>query len=310
MGVFEIGAAAEVFRASAIAAAYDLGVVDALTTPRTPRTTRTIDELAAAIGIERGVHRVHALVAALVHEGVLGRVGDRIGLGEVPERPEVVREGWGRLAEVIRTNRPLPLAPDPRGYHAHLVRAGGDTARSLAPLLGGGRLLDLGGGAGTYTAAVLDAHPAATATLVDVPAIIPLAREHLVRFGERVHFVVGDACTAALGDGHSTALLANLLHLHAEAACAELCAVAAHAVAPGGQVVVLDLDAATPEGVWFALNMALYTDGGSVYPTNQIRGWMAAVGLADLVEHRLDSAPAVVVIVGTRLDVPWPRHEQ
>jgi hypothetical protein len=56
--------------------------------------------------------------------------------------------------------------------------------------------------------------------------------------------------------------------------------------------------------------MALYTDGGSVYPTNQVRGWMTAAGLADLVEHRLDAAPAVVVIVGTRLDVPWPRHEQ
>ena len=304
MGVFEIGAAAELFRASAIAAAYDLGVVEALT------TQRTIDELAAAIGIARGVHRVHALVAALVHAGVLAAVGDTISLGDVPERPEVVREGWGRLAEVIRTNRPLPLEADPRGYHAHLVRAGADTARALAPLVGGGRLLDLGGGAGTYTAAVLDAHPAATSTLVDAPAIVPLSREHLARFGERVQFVVGDARTAALGDGHTTALLANLLHLHAEATCAELCAVAARAVTPGGQVVVLDLDASTPEGVWFALNMALYSDGGSVYPTNQLRAWLTAAGLADLVEHRLDAAPAVVVIVGTRLDVPWPRHEQ
>ena len=304
MGVFEIGAALELFRSCAIAAAYDLGVVAALATPR------TIEELAEAIGIERGTHRVRALVGALVHEGILVATGDRIALGEMPVRPDVVREGWGRLAEVIRTNQPLPLELDPRGYHAHLVRAGGDTARELAPLLGGGRLLDLGGGAGTYTAAVLDAHAAATATLVDAPAIIPLAHEHLARFGERVQLVAGDARTAALGDGHTTVLLANLLHLHGEAACAELCAAAARAVAPGGRVAILDLDAGTPEGVWFALNMALYTDGGGVYPTGQVRGWMTAAGVADLVEHRLRAAPAVVVIVGTRLDVLWPRHEQ
>jgi hypothetical protein len=305
VGVFDIGAAAgAVFRASAIAAAHELGVVDALRAPR------TFAELCTAIGIARGMHRVAALVAALVHEGVLVRAGECIALGEMPERPEVVGEGWGRLAEVIRTNRPLPLEPDPRGYHAHLVRAGGGTARELAPLLGAGRLLDLGGGAGTYTAAVLDVHPAATATLVDAPEVIPLAREHLARFGERVQLVAGDARTAALGAGHTTALLANLLHLHDEATCAELCAVAARAVAPGGQVVVLDLDAATPEGVWFALNMALFTDGGGVYPTHQLHGWMEAAGVADLVEHRLSAAPAVVVLVGTRLDVPWPRHEQ
>ncbi len=304
MGVFEIGAAVEVFRASAIAAAYELGMVGALA------ARSTLDELSAAIGIERGVHRVHALVAALVQEGVLVREEDRIGLGEVPARPEVVREGWGRLAEVIRANRPLPLDPDPRGYHAHLVRTGGETARALAPILGGASLLDLGGGAGTYTAAVLDAHPAATAMLVDAPAVIPLARAHLARFGDRVQLVAGDARTAPLGIGHGTALLANVLHLHAPAACVELCAVAARAVAPGGKVVVTDLDAATPEGVWFALNMALYTDGGGVYSTSQIRAWMTAGGTGDLVEHRLAVAPAVVAVVGTRLDVPWPRHEQ
>lgn len=292
------------FRSSAIAAAYELGVVDALATPR------TLPALCDAIGIARGVHRVEALAGALVHAGVLVRAGDRIGLGTVPARPEVVREGWGRLAEVIRTDRPLALDADPRGYHAHLLRAGGETARALAPLLGGGRLLDLGGGAGAYTQAVLDAEPGATAVLVDDAAILPLAHEHLARFGERVQLVAGDARSAAIGEGHTTALLANVLHLHDAATCAELCAAAARAVAPGGQVVVTDLDAESAEGVWFALNMALFTAGGSVYSAPRIRGWLAGAGLADLVEHRLNTAPAVTVIVGRRLDVPWPRHEQ
>lgn len=294
MGVFEIGAAEELFRAAAIAAAYDLGVVAALATPR------TIDDLVVAIGIEHGVHRVRALSAALVHAGVLARDGDQLRLAAVPVRPEVVREGWGRLAEVIRTNRPLPLLPDPRGYHEHLLRAGRETALALAPLLAGASLLDLGGGAGTYTAAYLETHSLATATLVEMPAILSLAREHLASLGERVQFVEGDARTAAIGGDHGTALLANVLHLHDEATCAALCATAARGVAPGGEVCVLDLDAAKPEGVWFALNMALYTDGGGVYPTAVIGDWLVAAGLVDLAVHRLAVAPEVVVVVGHR----------
>lgn len=305
MGVFEIAGPAEaMFRAWSVAAAYELGMFDALARPRTQ------GELCAAIGIEAGVHRVHALARALVHIGVLAREGDRIVLGDVPERPEVVREGWGRLAEVIRTNQPLSIGPDVRGYHEHLLRAGAETARELAPLLRPGRLLDLGGGAGAYTAAVLDAHPAATCTLVDAADVIALAHEHLARFGDRVRLVAGDARTAPIGEGHTTALLANVMHLHDPATCAELCAVAARAVAPGGTVVVLDFDAASPEGVWFAVVMALYTEGGGVYPTSQLRAWLADAGLADLVEHRPSAAPAVTVIVGTRVDVLSPRDEQ
>ncbi|MEO7097284.1 MAG: hypothetical protein ABI175_28745, partial [Polyangiales bacterium] len=79
--MFELGAAAEQFRAWAIAAAYDLGVFDALAVPR------TLADLAAAIGIERGVHRLHALVAALVHAGVLVQDGERIERGAVPGCP-------------------------------------------------------------------------------------------------------------------------------------------------------------------------------------------------------------------------------
>lgn len=304
MGVFDIRGAEPAFRAWAIAAAYDLGMIRALDVPR------SFDELCAAIEIRAGVHRVQALVTALVHAGMLARAGDRIARAEVPEAPEVVREGWGKLAEVIRANQPLSMGPDLRGYHEYLFAAGGETARAVAPLLPRGPLADLGGGAGAYTAAVLDAHPESAATLVDAPDVIALAREHLARFGDRVRFVAGDARTAAIDEPHGTALLANVLHLHDAPGCAALCAAAGRAVAPGGTVMVLEFDAASPEGVWFAVVMALYTDAGRVHPAHDIRGWLAAAGVADLVEHRLAVAPEVVVLAGTRVDVRSARHEQ
>ncbi len=292
-------------RDAAIAAACELGVFEALIISRT--IPRTIGELAAAIDVARGTHRLRALVDVLVAIGALVREGDRVRAVAIPPRPAVPRAGWGVLADVIRTNTPLASEGGDAAlrYHEHLGRAGAAAARELAPIVDDGSLLDIGGGAGTYTAAVLDAHPGATATLVDDAAVIALARHALARFGDRVTYVDGDARTVALGDGHAAVLLANVLHLHPPAVCAELCAVAAAAVAPGGQVIVKDLrvepDRGGPlEGLMFALNMAVYTDGGDVHDTAQLRGWLAAAGLVDIVEHRQDAAPDGIVVIGRR----------
>ena len=295
MGVFAIAANATLFREAAVAAAYELGLFEPLAIQ-----AHTVDELAEAVGIATGKHRVRALVDALVETGALVRVGEAVACGDLPERPEVVREGWGRLAEVMRADRPLSLGADPTAFHHHLLRAGADSAREVARLVTGTKLLDLGGGAGTYTAAFLDARPAATATLVDFADAIALARVHLAPFGDRVRFVIGDARDVALDEDHDVVLLANLLHLHGPTACAELCAAAARAVAPGGTVAIVELRADSLEGLWFALDMALYTERGDVYPTSAIHGWLAAAGLIELVEDRLAAAPENVVVVGRR----------
>jgi hypothetical protein len=355
VGVFEPSG---FLRDAAVAAAQELGLPGALAAG-----ARTVDELAAALGVAGG-HRLRALLEALAALGALARHGDRFeacapgplaaagrGSGAAADvaaatgdgggtasmtvgavqgdgglargaangtdnrigvsRPEIPRAGWGLLAEVIRLDRPLSNEPaDERRYHAHLLEAGAPAARELAPILGDGGggeggLLDLGGGAGAYTAAFLDAHPAARATLVDAPATVALAESSLARFGGRVRFVAGDARTAAVGEGHGAVLLANVLHLHPQEVCAELCAAAARAAAPGGVVAVVDLrideDRGGPiEGVMFALNMVVYTEGGGVYEVSRIRGWLAAAGLVDIEARPLAAAPEAMVVIGRR----------
>ena len=302
MDVFGIATApaGQGLRDAAIAAGHELGVFAAVAAG-----PRALDELAAAVGAPRGP-RLRALIDVLVALGALARDGERIAAGAPAPRPAVVRAGWGLLAGVIRADRPLPPEDGElaRRYHHHLLAAGAAPAAELAAWLGDrGRVLDLGGGAGAYTEAVLARDPRARATLVDAAEVVALARAHLARFGDRVAFVAGDARAVAL-EPHGVALLANVLHLHPPAACAELCAAAARAVAPGGLVVVKDLrvdeDRRGPlEGLMFALNMAVYTDG-DVYPTSALRGWLAAAGLDELEERRLASAPEAVVVVGRR----------
>jgi ubiquinone/menaquinone biosynthesis C-methylase UbiE len=279
-------------RAAAIDAGYELGVL--------PNPPPSLDDFAREHGL--APRRLRALVDVLAAIGALPTPSP-------PPRPVVARAGWGLMADVIRRNR--PLAPEGGDvelrYQMHLVRTGAPAARELVPLFGAKprSLLDLGGGAGTYSAAFLDAHPHATATLVDFGDVLALARTHLADFGARVHYRNGDASAVDAGTDHDVVLLSNLLHLHGPAHCARIVAAAARATAPDGMIVIKDLrvdeDRRGPlPGLLFALNMAIYTGEGDVYTVSQLRTWLTAAGFAHIEERTLAAAPDSVVIVGRR----------
>ena len=124
-------------------------------------------------------------------------------------------------------------------------------------------------------------------------------------------FVEGDARSLDLSTlpRFGVVVLANVLHLHGPLECAQLCAVAARAVAPGGSVVIKDLrvddDRRGPiEGLFFALNMAVYTGGGDVYSAAQIGAWLRDAGVEHVAEQRFEVAADAFAIVGRRPAVP------
>jgi SAM-dependent methyltransferase len=294
---------------AAVAAGHELGMFEALA----DGGPGTLAAVAARVGVAAG-HRLRALLDVLAALGAIRcerarRCEPQFAAADAtPARPEVPAAGWGRLAEVIRGDRPLPVEPDGdalRRLHHHLASAGAAAAAELVADLGAGPLLDLGAGAGAYSKAFLDANPAGRATLVDTGEVLALAAAWLGPPGARARWIAGDAAEVALGDGHGAALLANLLHLHSPAMSARLVAAAARAVAPGGVVVIKDLrvddDRAGPiEGLLFALNMAIYTDAGDVYPTAQLRAWLTEAGLIEVEDHRLVAAPDAIVVTARR----------
>src|SRR5439155_26345487 len=109
--------------------------------------------------------------------------------------PARSREGWERLAEVIRSDRPLP-ASESMAFHAHLEKVGAGPARELwAAVQAPPPLLDLGGGTGTYA----KAYPGPS-TVVDRPGVGELAV---------------DLLSGIYPGDQGTALLCNVLHLFA-----------------------------------------------------------------------------------------------
>ncbi len=309
MDVFDAALEARGFLGdAAVAAGHELGVFEAL--------ARGEPVVLAAVAAQVGIAAKHRLRALLDVLAAVGAIRCERGGGEpqfaaadaAPARPEVPTAGWGRLAEVIRRDRPLPAEPDGealRRLHHHLASAGAAAARELVAGLGAGSLLDLGAGAGAYSKAFLEANPAGRATLVDTAEVLALAAEWLGPLAARARWIAGDAAEVDAGDGHGVVLLANLLHLHSPEMCARLVAAAARAVAPGGVVVIKDLrvddDRAGPiEGLLFALNMAIYTEAGDVYSTAQLRAWMTEASLVDVTERRLAAAPDAIVVTARR----------
>jgi hypothetical protein len=278
---------------AAAAAAHELGIFEALPAPA--------GDLGERLGLP--ARRLRALVRVLLLDGAVLEEGGQLRLGAVPAHRPLPRGGWGRLAEVIRADRPVPAAgiegageEELRRFHDHLRRAGVEAAREVAERIGcGGPLLDLGGGAGAYAAAFLERYPGERAIVVDRPGVLELARA-AVPGAERVPLDLLDP--EPWPRGARVALLANVLHLYPARIAARLVARAARAVEPGGVVVVKDFDAASPAGVLFSLNMALFTEAGEVHTADALLRFFAEAGLNDVSLEHLRCAPESILLLG------------
>ena len=163
-----------------------------------------------------------------------------------------------------------------------------EVARRLTLPEDAGRVLDVGGGHGWYSATLCRRHPGLTATVLDLPGSARIGREVMEAAGlaHRVAFVEGDARSAEFPDGQDAILCFNLLHHLTETEIPALFARAAAALKPGGTLAVLDAFADPPRPGWWRGNaaatyLALFvrlTSGSTVYPPAALRGWLHEAG--------------------------------
>jgi SAM-dependent methyltransferase len=146
-------------------------------------------------------------------------------------------------------------------------------------------LLDVGGGPATYTAAFLRADPALVATLFDLPPVIEIARERLVKAGlsGRVTLVPGDFEKDELPKGHDLAWLSAIIHQNGPEQNEALFGRIFRALVPGGRLLVRDHvmepDRTRPRaGALFAVNMLVGTSGGGTYTFAEIRTGLERAG--------------------------------
>jgi SAM-dependent methyltransferase len=289
-----------------------------------------LEKIAAACGLDRRGGRI--LLDACVALGLLEkkdgryRNGPEAALFLVPGSPadlsgairynRDVYGAWGRLKEMAVTGKPVErpethLGEDEERTRTFVLAMHGRAlgiGRAVVPLLDLAKcrkLLDVGGGPGTYSALIAQAYPGVECTVIDLPEVVKTAAALIGQAGMsgRVKTLAGDYHAAHFPGANDAVLFFGVLHQEKEEAVRDLFRRAYEALAPGGLVYVLDMmtDASRTRpkfSALFSVNMALTTDDGWVFSEDDLEGWLADAGFRDFssrplpppMPHRLASA--------------------
>ncbi len=208
------------------------------------------------------------------------------------------RGEWERLVDVVRQGRGVPSSPqedDSEGRHlfSHAMHERSEglaqkIARQAA-LQPVGRLLDLGGGPGSYSAAILKKDKKATAVLLDRSSAVSVAKEITgkMKLKSRFDFIEGDMFETPFGENYQTVLYSNILHIYNVAQNRTLFKKIHRSLAVGGRLIIVDflLKESRTEplpAAMFALTMLLYTDTGKVYTQVEILELLKSSGFSKI----------------------------
>jgi len=206
---------------------------------------------------------------------------------------------WGRLGELARTGKPverpeLHLGEDENRTRTFVMSMHGRAlgiGRGVVPLMdlaGRKRLLDVGGGPGTYSVLITRQFEGLQSTVLDLPEVVKIAAGLIDHQGasDRVNVQAGDYHTAEFPAGVDAVNFFGMLHQESPDGIRSLARKAFAALEPGGVVHVMDMmtDAthtAPAFSALFALTMALTTDNGWVFSSDELRGWLEEAGFRD-----------------------------
>jgi SAM-dependent methyltransferase len=298
-------------------AAEELGLFGALAAG-----PATLDDVAERLGVSRRAARISAdaMVALgfVERDGVAYRNGPvaatfLAGAGPADLRPflrfwdRLSYVNWTRLADALRHGVAggfFNLSPEDGEIFAAGVEAiTAGAAHALAEsgvLAGRSRLLDVGGGSGSFLAAALVSHAGLRGTLVEVEPVASLARAQL---GDSAEVITADALLDPLPEGHDAILVANLAHLFSPAHNRELLRRLRAVAAPGARLLLVDFwtDAGHTDPPFAALmagEFALFSDEGDVYSEDEVRDWLADSGWT-AVERRPLAGPQSLIVAET-----------
>ena len=261
-----------------------------------PRATAMLLDALAAIGLlEKSADR-YVLTPFAADYLVRSAPGY---LGHIIMHHHHLMESWAKLPEAVRSGAPV------RGSVSHgageevresFLMGMFNLASQLAPqiaarldLSGRRRLIDIGGGPGTYAVHFCLKNPELAATIYDLPTSREFAEKVVTRFGltERVTFHSGDFDTDAVPAGFDVAWLSHILHGEGEEGCRTILSKGVAALEPGGLLLVQEfiLNDAKDGPVFpalFSLNMLVGTPEGRSYSEQELVEMMTKAGLKDV----------------------------
>ncbi len=212
-------------------------------------------------------------------------------------------ERWKNLADILRSENP----PNVLGLYESLTE---DMARiyheaTYSVGLGAGMLfardvdlsnrsliLDLGGGSGAYCIAAIQRYPHLRAIVLDFEPVCRIAREFIASWGlqEKIATRPGDFTSDPLPSGADVMIMASNLPQYNEEVLMRVLRKGYEALTPGGEYHVvgetLDNEKCGPLGpaLW-GIHEALFGSEGRSHSEDEVRGYLEAVGFADIQAH-------------------------
>jgi SAM-dependent methyltransferase len=228
-------------------------------------------------------------------------------------------EGWPCIEKTLQglvgdsTSRPEHLdaagqANRSAGMLSNSRLSADEIARRVRIARSARRMLDIGSGAGLYSARLCRKHPQLQATLVDTAPILHHAEQVMQEEGvaSRASLHVGDFWKDPLGQGYDVTLLCNLLNAYSREHKIELLRLATATLLPNGRLVILDqMRRPTLRGAAKAVveltNLRLFDPGqGDTYSLPDLKEWLPAAGLRVVQTGALQAVPWMCFLVARR----------
>ncbi len=211
-----------------------------------------------------------------------------------------VYPSWGKLNELVHTGMPvekpeLHLGSDEDRTRTFVLSMHG-RALAIGPavipflnLKGCRKLLDVGGGPGTFSVLIARAYPEISCTVMDLPGVVRIAEELIAeqKMNSRVITLSGDFHTSEFPGGNDTVNILGVLHQESSESIQDILCRAYEALVPGGTIHIMDLMTDESHTIpkfsaLFAVNMALTTKNGWVFSDAELSGWLENAGFSEV----------------------------
>jgi 3-hydroxy-5-methyl-1-naphthoate 3-O-methyltransferase len=270
-------------------------------------------DLAVALGLnERGARlllNACAAIGLLDKQGSVYQNSAEAAAFLVPGRPadlsaalrynRDVYSAWGKVADLVRTGAPverpeLHLGEDAARTRAFVMSMHGKTMAmgpAVLPLLdlsGRKKLLDVGGGPGTFSVLLAKKYPELHATVLELPSVGAIAEDLIGQQGlsDRINVLPGGYHQTEFPAGNDVVLLFGMMHQESIDSIRDLLGRAYKSLNSGGAVYVMDMmtdesQVNPPFSAMFAVNMALTKEHGWVFSDVELQEWMSEAGFKE-----------------------------
>jgi SAM-dependent methyltransferase len=320
----------ETWKACAIQAAVGIDLFTALDQPNLKQLS--VEELSKKIGCDP--RATGMLVTALVSLGLLDREGDEICLTDCSRRYLSARSGdyyghmikhsahimpaWINLEKAVRSGGKVAESPSPETADEaqreaflmgmfNVARLQAEAVTAALDISDRQRLLDLGGGPGTYAAYFCHLNPGLRAVIFDLPTSEKVAQKVLASLGllARVEFVGGDFNTDPLPGFFDVIWISQVLHQLSPQEVQALIDKAVKSLTPNGFLVIQEFlignerRGPVPSAL-FALNMLVNTQSGQSYTFKELADMLQKAGLTSIRRVSADLPPGCAIILAIK----------